>query len=288
MKIRKAIIPVAGFGTRFLPATKAQPKEMLTVVDKPVIQYIVEEAVASGIRDIILITGQNKRAIEDHFDRSFELEYRLKQQKKDSVIKEVQKISDMANFIYIRQKVPLGDGHAILAARDLIQDEPVAVLFGDDLVDAKVPVLKQLMNVYEKYEDPVISVMKVAKKNVSKYGIVDATSVGGRTWQVKSLVEKPKPEHAPSNLAIIGKYIITPEVFWHLERVKRGSGGEIRLIDGFRQFVKKRSIYAHEFEGERLDCGDKLGFLKATVHYGLKHKELNGGFSRYLKTVVTD
>lgn len=297
MTIRKAIIPVAGFGTRFLPATKAQPKEMLTVVDKPVIQYIVEEAVASGIRDIILITGQNKRAIEDHFDRNFELEYRLKQQGKTSIMDEVRKISEMANFVYIRQKAPLGDGHAILAAKDLIGDEPVAVLFGDDIVDAKVPVLKQLMDVYEKYEDPVIGLMKVDKKNVSKYGVAGAASIGRRAWQVESLVEKPKPEHAPSNLAIIGRYIITPEIFWHLEHAKKGGlarrsrgfggkDGEIRLIDGLRAHLKKRSIYAYEFEGRRFDCGDKLEFLKATVHYGLKHKEFNSGFEKYLKTAI--
>lgn len=286
MQIRKAIIPVAGFGTRFLPATKAQPKEMLTVVDKPVIQYIVEEAVASGIRDIILITGQNKRAIEDHFDRNFELEYRLKQQGKTNIMDEVRKISEMANFVYIRQKAPLGDGHAILAAKDLIGDEPVAVLFGDDIVDAKVPVLKQLMDVYEKYEDPVIGLMKVDKKNVSKYGVAGASSIGQRAWQVESLVEKPKPEHAPSNLAIIGRYIITPEIFWHLEKSKSGKDGEIRLIDGLRAHLKKRSIYAYEFEGRRFDCGDKLEFLKATVHYGLKHKEFNSGFEKYLKKIV--
>ncbi|HLD00002.1 MAG TPA: UTP--glucose-1-phosphate uridylyltransferase GalU [Patescibacteria group bacterium] len=286
MKIRKAIIPVAGFGTRFLPATKAQPKEMLTMVDKPVIQYIVEEAVASGIRDIILITGQNKRAIEDHFDRNFELEYRLRQQKKDGALKEVQKISDMANFIYIRQKTPLGDGHAILAAKELIQDdEPVAILYGDDVVDARVPVLKQLIDVYEKYQDPVIGVMKVQRKNVSKYGVVDAAKLDKHVWQVNSLVEKPKPEEAPSNLAVAGRYVITPEIFWHLERVKKGKGGEIRLIDGFRSFIKKRSVYACEFEGQRFDCGDKLEFLKATVHYGLKHHEFNSDFAKYLKTV---
>ena len=286
MTIRKAIIPVAGFGTRFLPATKAQPKEMLTVVDKPVIQYIVEEAVASGIRDIILITGQNKRAIEDHFDRNFELEYRLKQQGKTSIMDEVQKISEMANFVYIRQKAPLGDGHAILAAKDLIGDEPVAVLFGDDIVDAQTPVLKQLMGVYEKYEDPVIGLMKVEKKNISKYGVAGATIVGQRTWQVNSLVEKPKPEDAPSNLAVAGRYIITPEVFWNLERAKKDKSGEIRLIDSLRAHLKKRSIYAYEFEGRRFDCGDKLEFLKATVHYGLKHKEFNSGFEKYLKMMV--
>lgn len=286
MTIRKAIIPVAGFGTRFLPATKAQPKEMLTVVDKPVIQYIVEEAVASGIRDIILITGQNKRAIEDHFDRNFELEYRLKQQGKDGIVAQVKQISEMANFIYIRQKVPLGDGHAILAAKDLIGDEPVAVLFGDDIVDAPTPVLKQLIDVYEKYENPVIGLMKVDKKNISRYGVADATAVGKRTWEVNSLVEKPKPENAPSNLAIVGRYIITPEVFWHLERSKSGKDGEIRLIDGLQSFLKKHSIHACEFEGRRFDCGDKLEFLKATVHYGLKHKEFNKGLGKYLRSVV--
>lgn len=285
-KIRKAIIPVAGFGTRFLPATKAQPKEMLTLVDKPVIQYIVEEAVASGITDIILVTGQNKRAIEDHFDRNFELEYRLKQKGDKKALEEINRISNLANFYYVRQKTPLGDGHAILQAKDLIaEDEPVLVLFGDDVVVGKTPVAAQLMKAYEQHGDPVIAVERVDKHEVDKYGIVDAKPEGGGQYHVHSLVEKPSPKQAPSNLAIIGKYIITPDILDALGRVKSGSDGEIRLIDAFRAVVKKRPIHAYEFEGDRFDCGSKLGFLKATVHFGLTHKDLKKDFAKYLRSI---
>ena len=285
-RIRKAIIPVAGFGTRFLPATKAQPKEMLSVVDKPVIQYIVEEAVASGITDIILVTGQNKRPIEDHFDSNFELEHILKQKGKKDLLEQIEKISSLANFYYVRQKNPLGDGHAILQAKGLIdKDEPVAVLFGDDIVEHKVPALKQLIDVYEKYQDPVIAVDRVDKKDLSKYGVIGGVKVSERTYQVQELVEKPNPENAPSNLAIIGKYIITPDVLEALASFKPGKNQEIRLIDAFRAIVKQRSIYAHEFLGERYDCGSKLGFLKATVHFGLQHSEVKNDFSKYLKSI---
>lgn len=284
--VTKAIIPVAGFGTRFLPATKAQPKEMLTLVDKPVIQYIVEEAVESGITDIILVTGQNKRAIEDHFDRNFELEYRLKQSGKNDLLKEIDRISNLANFYYVRQKTPLGDGHAVLQAKDLIgKNEPVAVLFGDVVAQSKVPVLRQLINVYEKYHDPIIAVERVDKKEVSKYGVVDAVKIEERTYRVKGLVEKPKPDEAPSNLAVTGKYIITPDILEALAKIKSGRNKEIRLIDGFREVVKKRAIYAYEFEGTRYDCGSKIGFLQATVEFGLKHPELKGDFAKYLKQV---
>ncbi len=285
-KIRKAIIPVAGFGTRFLPATKAQPKEMLTLVDKPVIQYIVEEAVASGITDIILVTGQNKRAIEDHFDRNFELEYRLKQKGDKKALAEIERITNLANFYYVRQKTPLGDGHAILQARDLVgEDESVLVLFGDDVVVGKTPVAKQLMAAYEKHGNPVIAVEQVDKREVDKYGIVDAKSERDGQYRVRALVEKPSPAKAPSNLAIIGKYIVTPDVLDALGRVKSESGGELRLIDAFRAVVKKRPIYACEFEGERFDCGSKLGFLKATIHFGLQHKDLKKDFAEYLKRI---
>lgn len=284
--IRKAIIPVAGFGTRFLPATKAQPKEMLSLVDKPVIQYIVEEAAAAGITDIILITGQNKRAIEDHFDRNFELEYLLKQKGKSELLKQVEKIYSLARFYYVRQKAPLGDGHAILQARDLIgPEESVAVLFGDDVVEAPTPVIKQLIEVYEKYRDPVIAVERVDKREVEKYGIVDAVLVEDRTYQIKSLIEKPRPREALSNLAIIGKYVITPDVLAALSKIKPDKSGEIRLIDAFRAIVKHRPIYAHEFAGTHYDCGSKLGFLKATVQFGLKHKEVKKDFAKYLKSV---
>ncbi|MBI2636726.1 MAG: UTP--glucose-1-phosphate uridylyltransferase GalU [Parcubacteria group bacterium] len=285
--IRKAIIPVAGFGTRFLPATKAQPKEMLTLVDKPVIQYIVEEAVASGITDIILVTGQNKRAIEDHFDRNFELEYRLKQRGKKEALDEMERITNLANFYYVRQKTPLGDGHAILQAINLIgTDEPIAVLFGDDIVVGKTPALAQLIEVYETYRDPVIAVEQVEKSEVDKYGIVDVASTKGKTHEVRRLVEKPNPKEAPSNLAIIGKYVVTPDVLKALMGVAPDKDGEIRLIDAFQSVVKERAIYAHEFRGMRFDCGSKLGFLKATVYFGLAHKELKADFAKYLKGIT--
>jgi UTP--glucose-1-phosphate uridylyltransferase len=276
MTIRKAIIPVAGMGTRFLPATKAQPKEMLTLVDKPVIQYIVEEAVAAGIEQIIFITSQTKRAIEDHFDTNFELETRLKEKGKEAQLKQVQEISQMASFVYIRQKEPRGDGHAILHAKDLVGDEPVAVLFGDDLVDNEVPCIKQLIDVYEKYRDPVIAVQQIPKKEISGYGVIAGHDMGNRLHEVTGFVEKPKPEEAPSNLAVIGKYIITPEVFAELEKEPAGKDNEIRLADAFINLIGKRSIYAHEFEGTRYDCGNKLGFLQASIDFGLKHPEVNG------------
>lgn len=286
-RIRKAIIPVAGFGTRFLPATKAQPKEMLTLVDKPVIQYIVEEAVASGITDIILVTGQNKRAIEDHFDRNFELEYRLRQKGKKEILKEIDRITNLANFYYVRQKTPLGDGHAVLQARDLIApDEPVAVLFGDDIVVGKTPATKQLIRVYEKYQDVVLAVDRVAKSEVGSYGIVDVASTNGKTHEIRGFVEKPNPARAPSNLAWIGKCIITNEIFQILSKMKRGKSGEIRLADAFGILLKKRTLYACELEGTRFDCGSKLGFLQATVAFGLAHKDLKRDFAKYLKGIT--
>jgi UTP--glucose-1-phosphate uridylyltransferase len=284
--VKKAIIPVAGFGTRFLPATKAQPKEMLTLVDKPIIQYIIEEAVESGITEIILITGQNKRAIEDHFDRNFELEYRLKQKGKKDLLKEIDRITNLANFYYVRQKTPLGDGHAVLQARGLIgKDEPVAVLFGDDLVISKVPATKQLIEVYNKSHGVVLAVEEVDKKETDQYGIIDIESKEGQTYIVKDFIEKPKPKDAPSNLAWIGKSIITPEIFDILSKMKKGKSGEIRLADAFGILLKKKTIYARKLDGERFDCGSKLGFLKATVRFGLKHKELKNDFAKYLKSI---
>jgi len=284
--IRKAIIPVAGFGTRFLPATKAQPKEMLTLVDKPVIQYIVEEAVASGITDIILVTGQNKRAIEDHFDRNFELEYRLKQKGKFEALDELEAITNLANFYYVRQKTPLGDGHAILQAKDLVApDEPVAILFGDDIVVNKTPALAQLIKVYEKYQDVVLAVDRVPKNEVASYGIIDIASSNGKTHEIRDFVEKPSPKSAPSNLAWIGKCVITHEIFDILSKMKRGKSGEIRLADAFTILLKKRTLYACELEGTRFDCGSKLGFLKATVAFGLAHPELKRDFAKYLKGI---
>lgn len=288
MKIKKAIFPVAGFGTRFLPATKAQPKEMMPVVDKPVTQYLVEEAVASGIEEIIFVTGRGKRAIEDHFDHSFELEYNLVEKGETDLLKEVRKISEMAKFSYVRQKSPRGDGDAVLQARHLIGDEPCVVLFGDDIVDSEVPVTRQLMDVFEKYGDPVIALEKVPLDKISRYGVIDGVLTEEGVYQLKKFVEKPKKEEAPSNLAVIGKYIITPDVFKKLEELSKKFGdknGELRLADAFSELLEEKPLYGYEFKGTRYDCGDKLGFLKATVGLGLKHPELNGEFSEYLKNL---
>jgi UTP--glucose-1-phosphate uridylyltransferase len=285
IKIRKAIIPVAGLGTRFLPATKAQPKEMLTLVDKPVIQYIVEEAVAAGIEQIVFVTSQNKRAIEDHFDRNFELEYRLREKKKFKELAEVEAISNLAQFVYIRQKTPLGDGHAVLAARSLIGDEPCAVLFGDDVIDARKPCIGQMIKVFQKYRDPVVAVEKVKKSEVSRYGVVGGALVERRVLQVKRMVEKPTPERAPSNLAIVGRYIITPEVFEKLAKQKPGNDGEIRLISALEALLTERSVYAYEFEGKRYDCGNRMQFLLATIDLGLKHPELSGDIRKHLRAL---
>ncbi|KKU78677.1 MAG: UTP-glucose-1-phosphate uridylyltransferase [Candidatus Peregrinibacteria bacterium GW2011_GWA2_47_7] len=282
-KIRKAVLPVAGFGTRFLPATKAQPKEMLPLVDKPVIQYLVEEAVASGIEEIIIITGRGKRAIEDHFDYSYELEETLVERGKHELLKEVRKISDMARFVYVRQPRPLGDGHAILCARDLIGDEPFAVLFGDDIIDSRKPALKQLMEVYEDTHAPVIALTTVPREEVSQYGIVKMETRDGCRHRITELVEKPSPHTAPSRSAIIGKYIITPEVLSALAEVKPGKDGEVRLIDGLKRALKKIPLYGVEIEGERYDCGDKLGFLKATIHFALKRKDIGPALKKHLK-----
>jgi len=282
-KVKKAIIPVAGFGTRFLPATKAQPKEMIPLVDKPVIQYIVEEAVKSGIEDIIFVTGRGKRAIEDHFDFSYELEQSLFEKGKKDLLESVRKIAQLARFAYVRQPQPLGDGHAVLCARHLTNGEPVAVLFGDDIVDHSKPCLKQLIEVFEEYQSPVLALARVAKKDVSRFGVVRPETLKERTFLVKEVVEKPSPEKAPSNLIVVGKYIITPEIFEILEESPNQSG-EIRLADAFSEFLKRgNALYGYEFEGTRHDCGDKLGFLKATVEYGLKHKDIGREFKKYLK-----
>lgn len=285
-KIRKAILPVAGFGTRFLPATKAQPKEMLPVVDKPVVQYLVEEAVASGIEEIIFVTGRGKRAIEDHFDVSYELEDTLVEKNKHDLLEQVRKVSNLAKFSYVRQPVPMGDGHALLCAKHLVNEgEAVAVLFGDDIVDHEVPALKQLMNVYEKYQDTVVGLTAVPKEDVSKFGIADALNIGGRTHELKGFVEKPKAEEAPSNLAAVGKYIITWEVLQALEGIKSGSkDGEVRLADAFIALLANdRPMYGYELEGERHDCGDKFGFVKATISLGLKHPEIGEKLKNYLR-----
>jgi UTP--glucose-1-phosphate uridylyltransferase len=285
-KIRKAILPVAGFGTRFLPATKAQPKEMLPVVDKPVVQYLVEEAVASGIEEIIFVTGRGKRAIEDHFDVSYELEDTLVEKNKHELLEQVRKVSNLAKFSYVRQPVPMGDGHALLCAKHLVNEgEAVAVLFGDDIVDNEVPALKQLLNVYEKYQDSVVALTAVPKEEVSKFGVVDSLRLDERTHELKSFVEKPKMEDAPSNLAAVGKYVITWEVFQVLETIKAGSkDGEVRLADAFiKMLLAGRPIYGYELEGQRHDCGDKFGFVRATIALGLKHPEIGEKLKQYLR-----
>ncbi len=286
MKIKKAILPVAGFGTRFLPATKAQPKEMLPVVDKPVIQYLVEEAVASGIEEIIFVTGRGKRAIEDHFDISFELERTLVEKHKKDALKEVRKIAKLAKFSYVRQPEPLGDGHAILCAKHLVHPgESVAVLFGDDLIDSDIPALKQLIDVYEKYHDPVVALCKVPKEDVSKFGVVDPKCMEGRTCEIQKFVEKPKVEDAPSNLVAVGKYVITPDVFEKLEESVNDKG-EIRLANAFVRMIESdKAIYGHEVEGQRYDCGDKLGFVEATIQMGLKHPEIKSKLAKYIATL---
>ena len=287
MKIRKAIIPVAGMGTRFLPATKAQPKEMLAVVDKPIIQYIVEEAVDSGIEEIIFVTAIGKRAIEDHFDRNFELEYRLEQKKKNRPLEEVKKIGKLAKFAFVRQAKPLGDGHAILSALPFIdQHEPVAVLFGDDIIDGKKPALKQLIDVYEKFEEPVVALDKVPKKMVSSFGVIDGTEVKKDVWEISRFVEKPPVDKAPSNLIAIGRYVITPAIYQLLINQTPGKDGEIRLANAFDTYLKTGGkMHGCDFNGTWYNCGSKLGFLKAQIELGLKHEDIGKDLKRYLKNL---
>lgn len=281
--ITKAIFPAAGLGTRFLPATKVSPKEMLPLVDKPLIQYVVEEAVASGIEEVVLVTGRGKRAIEDHFDVAFELEEDLKAKGKHKLLSEVQRIANLVTFCYIRQKKALGLGHAVLTAKRVVGDEPFAVLLGDDIIDSDVPVLKQMMAVYKRYPATILAIQKVPKSQTKHYGIIDAKKIGNGIYLVKDMVEKPSPNEAPSNLAIIGRYILTPGIFTALEHTKPGKGGEIQLTDGIRLLMEKEPIYAYEFDGIRHDAGDKLGFLKATVEFGLKNKEFGTEFRGYLQ-----
>jgi len=287
-KIRKAVFPAAGLGTRFLPATKAQPKEMLVLVDKPIIQYVIEEAVASGITSIIIITGRGKNAIEDHFDVSIELERMLEERGKTKMLDQVRAISNMINVCYVRQGEQLGLGHAVLMARDLVGDEPFAVMLGDDIIDGAVPCMKQMVNVFESYGGPVVAVQKVPRSEISAYGVIDATPEGdtGRVYRIKDMVEKPKAEEAPSDLAIIGRYILTPDIFDELESTPRDKGGEIQLTNGLRQLREKRTIYGYQFDGTRHDAGQKLGFLKATVEFALKREDLGGPFREYLKSLT--
>lgn len=274
-KIRKAVFPAAGFGTRFLPVTKALPKEMLPILDKPVIQYLAEEAAASGIEEIIIITGRGKRAIEDHFDHSFELEYNLVEKEKHELLKRVRDIEKLAKFVFVRQAQPLGDGHAILCAKEIIGNEPFAVLFGDDIVDGPRPALAQLIEVYEKTGTSVICTEKVGSENISNYGVIDPESQDGRIIGVKGMVEKPAAKDAPSNFGIIGKYICTPDIFEHLEKSKSSAEGEIKLIDGFRSMLEAgKKIHALEVEGTRYDTGNKSGLLEANIAFAMKDPEL--------------
>lgn len=290
MIIRKAVLPVAGLGTRFLPATKAQPKEMLPIVDKPLVQYAVEEVTKSGVPMVIFITGRGKDAIEDHFDVSFELEHQLSGRGKEELREQMRSISSLAHMTYARQKQPLGLGHAILTARDLVGDEPFAVLLSDDVIDGREPCLKQMMAVFEHYGRSVVAIQRVERKAVSSYGIIKGHPLpdhrwDGRLFRIDDMVEKPAPAKAPSDLAIIGRYILTPAIFSELASTKRGAGGEIQLTDALRSLLDKEPIYGYVFEGKRYDAGDKLGFLEATVELALKRPDLGKAFRQYLKSL---
>jgi UTP--glucose-1-phosphate uridylyltransferase len=292
MKVCKAVFPAAGLGTRFLPATKAQPKEMLPIVDKPIIQYGVEEALAAGCNQIIMVTGRGKTAIEDHFDVSYELEKILEEKGKTDLLKIVRQISDMIHVAYVRQKEALGLGHAVLTARELVGNEPFAVLLADDVIDAEVPALKQMMRVFEQVQCSVIATQIVEGEAISAYGVLDVKPAeghqGGRLYEVLNMVEKPPVEEAPSNLAIIGRYILTPTIFDVLTKTPVGKGGELQLTDAMRLLLKQEKIYAYVYEGTRHDAGDKLGFLKATVEFALKRDDLGGPLKEYLKTLKLD
>ncbi|MDR3749221.1 MAG: UTP--glucose-1-phosphate uridylyltransferase GalU [Acidobacteriota bacterium] len=285
----KAVFPAAGLGTRFLPATKALPKEMMPLVDKPIIQYGVEEALASGCDQIIIVTGRGKIAIEDHFDVSYELEKMLEERGKADLLAIVRQISEMVHIAYVRQKEAMGLGHAVLMARELVGDQPFAVILADDIIDAEVPCLKQMIEVYNETGCSVLATQVVEGPAISSYGVLDATTVpgqwNGRLFEVKDLVEKPRPQDAPSNLAIIGRYILTPTIFEMLASTEKGAGGELQLTDGLKQLLKKENIYGFTFQGKRHDTGDKLGFLKATVEFALKRDDLGKDFREYLKTL---
>jgi UTP--glucose-1-phosphate uridylyltransferase len=284
-QVRKGVFPAAGLGTRFLPATKAQPKEMLPLVDKPTIQYVVEEAVASGLHEIVLVTGRNKRAIEDHFDAAFELEYYLQDRGKTEELNQIKTISELASVSYVRQKEPLGLGHAILCARPLVGDEPFGVFLGDDIIVAKTPCMRQLLDVYARHAGPVVAVMRIPGEDIGRYGVIEAKALGGNVYEVLDMVEKPAPKDAPSDLAIIGRYVLTPDLFPILAETPPDSRGEIQLTNGLRTLRQRRPIYAVEFEGRRYDTGDKLGFLKATVDFALARPDLGDEFRAYLKSL---
>jgi UTP--glucose-1-phosphate uridylyltransferase len=290
-KIRRAVFPAAGLGTRFLPATKAQPKEMLPLVDKPIIQYAVEEAVASGLENLVIVTGRGKNAIEDHFDVSYELEKILEERGKSGLLSLVRAVSEMVHIAYIRQKEALGLGHAILITRDLMNDEPFAVLLGDDVIVAEVPCIRQMMDIYDKYKTSVVALMEVPEEETSRYGIIKGRPLpegDGRLFEVLDMVEKPPRNEAPSNMAIIGRYILTPQIFQALEETERGSGGELQLTDGLRRLLGRQKILAYQFRGKRHDAGDKLGFLQATVEFALRNEELGPAFRSYLKSLNLD
>lgn len=285
-KITKAVFPVAGMGSRFLPATKATAKEMLPVVDKPLIQYAVEEAVAAGITDMVFITGRNKRAIEDHFDKAYELEATLEASGKLKLLSYVQEVVPKhVNCIYIRQAEPLGLGHAVLCAKPVIQDEPFAVILADDLIDGTTPIMRQMVDVFAKYQCSVLGVQDVPRSNTKQYGIVSSTNLEKNIERVNGIVEKPRPEDAPSTLAVVGRYILTPRIFHYLENVQPGAGGEIQLTDGIAELLKEEQLLAYRFDGIRYDCGSKLGYLQAQVAFGLRHEEVREEFAAYLKTV---
>jgi UTP--glucose-1-phosphate uridylyltransferase len=283
MIVKKAVIPAAGFGTRFLPATKAIPKELLPIVDKPTIQYIMEEVVTSGLEEVILITGREKGSIEDHFDTSSELENHLRKKGRKDLLKIVQDISEMVTLVSVRQKEPLGLGHAILCAKKIVGEEPFAVLLGDDLIDAEIPCIRQMIDIYQKMEGALIALQKVPKEETHQYGIIKGRRVGDRVYRVEEMVEKPQRGEAPSNLAIIGRYILPPQIFGILEEVSPDKKGEIQLTDGLKELNKKVPVFGYEFFGDRYDAGDKLGYLQANISYGLKHPEIGPKLKRFLK-----
>ena len=286
-KVRKAVIPAAGFGTRFLPATKAQPKEMLPIVDKPVIQYVVEQAVEAGIEQIIVVTGWHKRAIEDHFDRHFELEARLEKSGKSDELREIKKISDLADFVYVRQKEPLGNGHAVLMAKDVVGDEPFVVMWGDEFFYAQPSAITQLIEAYKQFQAPIIAGVRVGKKEVSRYGIADVTKVKDNFYKINKIVEKPELGQAPSDLATHGNYLLTPDIFEILQTMPPSRGGEIWLPEAIDRLIAKRDVYAVELKNSKYyDCGNKLEYLKAVVEIGLKHDDLSVEFAEYLKNIV--
>ncbi len=284
-EVTKAIFPAAGLGTRFLPATKASPKEMLPLVDKPLIQYVVEEAKRSGIQDIIIITGRGKRAIEDHFDVSFELEAALEKKGNKKLLADVRKISNLMRFSYVRQGEPLGLGHAVLCAEPLVGVEPFAVLLGDDIIDGEPPCLKQMLKIFRRFRSPVIAIEPVPREKTKEYGIIEAEKIEDRIYLIKDMVEKPPPDKAPSNLAVIGRYILTPEIFHFLRRTPPGRGGEIQLTDALRDMARDYPVYGYIFEGKRYDAGSKIGFLEATVEFAIKNPEVGPEFRQYLKNL---